>query len=141
MTSNGVLESWSIGVFNTPSLHYSITPAQPFSTASGCLSLLGNDNPGVVAMRPQKLAVKPAEIGGVVSQQHATLSCRPLELLLIADFGQARLTGCRHVHATISQSANQRVGLRVLIQMEAKLAHTVAVCAGALANDSRSSVR
>ena len=30
------MEYW---VFSTPSLQYSITPAQPFSTVSGCLSL------------------------------------------------------------------------------------------------------
>jgi hypothetical protein len=34
-----VMEWWSIGVFNVPTLHYSITPIHPFSTGSGCLGL------------------------------------------------------------------------------------------------------
>ncbi len=103
--------------------------------------LLGHDDARVVATRPHELAVKPTEIGGVIRQQDAALSCRTSQLPFIADFSQARLTGRRHLPAAIASSTNQRVGLRVFIQVEAKLAHTAAVCAGALANTSRSSAR
>ena len=59
--------------------------------------------------------VKPTEISGIVCHEYAALSGCPKQLFFIAGFDQARLATRRHVHATITQSSNQRVSFRVFI--------------------------
>lgn len=103
--------------------------------------LLGDDDAGVVTSRLQEFGVKPAEIGGVVSELRAALTGRPSQLRFIRDFTQAALAGRRDIRTAISQRANERLSLRVFIQVKTEFAHTAALPAGAFARRSRSSAR
>ena len=101
--------------------------------------LLRDDDAAVVPTCSYCFVVKPAKIGGVVSQEHTVFLGGPGELRRIIGLTQTRLTGRRYIHSAIAQSTHQGMGLGIFIQVESRFTHTATLLAAAVARTARSS--
>lgn len=100
--------------------------------------LLGNDDTRVVLPRMEILAMKPAEVGSVVSDQYAANSGCRLQLLLVAGFAQVEFRGGGHIDTALPKRTHQSMRFDVLVEVERECVHAAAAVDGA-GNAARSS--